>query len=136
MTTTATLVVTGRYSGWNSTSASSAAIARSTELVDVSAWLDRVPVGEPAIGLILAALDVDIDNGAAWNRWYDLEHLAPNLSLPDVVTGHRYVAPPDLHDCRIAPADDPVWGRGGASTSRVRDVGRSRCCDFGDECAS
>ena len=62
-----------------------------------------MPVGEPAIGLILAALDVDIDNGAAWNRWYDLEHLAPNLSLPDVVTGHRYVAPPDLHDCRIAP---------------------------------
>ena len=69
-------------------------------------------MGEPAIGLILAALDVDIDNGAAWNRWYDLEHLAPNLSLPDVVTGHRYVAPPDLHDCRIAPADDPVWGQG------------------------
>ena len=69
-------------------------------------------MGERAAGLILAALDVDIDYGAAWNRWYDLEHLAPNLSLPDVVTGHRYVAPPDLHDCRIAPADDPVWGQG------------------------
>ncbi|HAB58342.1 MAG: hypothetical protein CL433_11335 [Acidimicrobiaceae bacterium] len=69
-------------------------------------------MGEPAVGLILAALDVDIDNGAAWNRWYDLEHLAPNLALPEVVTGHRYVAPPALHDCRIAASDDAVWGGG------------------------
>ena len=69
-------------------------------------------MGERAVGLILAALDVDVDNGAAWNRWYDLEHLAPNLALPGVVTGHRYVAPPDLHDCRIAAGDDAVWSRG------------------------
>ncbi|HBU04139.1 MAG TPA: hypothetical protein DEA70_06595 [Acidimicrobiaceae bacterium] len=69
-------------------------------------------MGERAVGLILAALDVDIDNGAVWNRWYDLEHLAPNLALPDVVTGHRYVAPPDLHDCRVTTGDDSVWGRG------------------------
>ena len=69
-------------------------------------------MGDRAVGLILAALDVDIDNGAAWNRWYDLEHIAPNLALPDVVTGHRYVAPPDLHNCRIATDDDTVWGQG------------------------
>ena len=69
-------------------------------------------MGERAVGLILAALDVDVDNGARWNRWYDLEHLAPNLALPDVVSGHRYVAPPDLHDVRVAADDDPVWGQG------------------------
>ncbi|NDH97162.1 MAG: hypothetical protein EBZ17_06840 [Actinobacteria bacterium] len=69
-------------------------------------------MGERAVGLILAALDVDVDNGARWNRWYDLEHLAPNLALPDVVAGHRYVAPPDLHDSRVAADGDTVWGRG------------------------
>ena len=69
-------------------------------------------MGERAVGLILAALDVDVDNGARWNRWYDLEHLAPNLALSDVVSGNRYVAPPDLHDVRVAADDDPVWGQG------------------------
>jgi hypothetical protein len=75
-------------------------------------------MGERAVGLILAALDVDVDNGARWNRWYDLEHLAPNLALPDVVSGHRYVAPPDLHDVRVAAAMTRSGVRGGASTSR------------------
>ena len=69
-------------------------------------------MGERAVGLILAALDVDVDNGARWNRWYDLEHLAPNLALPDVVAGHRYVAPPDLHASRVAADGDTVWGHG------------------------
>lgn len=69
-------------------------------------------MADPAVGLILAALDVDIDNGAAWNRWYDLEHLAPNIALPGVSTGHRYVATPELHASRLAAADDGVWGGG------------------------
>ncbi|MEM8709037.1 MAG: hypothetical protein AAGE98_21425 [Actinomycetota bacterium] len=64
------------------------------------------------VGLILAALDVDVDNGAAWNRWYDLEHLAPNLALPGIVAGHRYVAPPALHTSRVVDGDDAVWGGG------------------------
>lgn len=63
-------------------------------------------------GLILAALDVDVDNGAAWNRWYDLEHLAPNLALPGVITGRRYVAPPHLHASRLVDATDSVWADG------------------------
>lgn len=69
-------------------------------------------MADPAVGMILAALDVDVDNGAAWNRWYDLEHLAPNLALPGITTGHRYVAPPDLHASRVVADGDPVWGGG------------------------
>ena len=69
-------------------------------------------MGDRAVGLILAALDVDIDNGAAWNRWYDLEHLAPNIALPGISTGHRYVATPDLHESRVVDSGDPVWGGG------------------------
>ena len=69
-------------------------------------------MGEPAVGLILAGLDVDTDNGAAWNRWYDLEHLAPNLALPGIVAGKRYVATPSLHDTRLTAAADPAWGSG------------------------
>lgn len=69
-------------------------------------------MADRAVGLILAALDVDIDNGAAWNRWYDLEHLAPNIALPGISTGHRYVATPDLHAIRIVDPGDPVWDGG------------------------
>lgn len=69
-------------------------------------------MGEPPAGLILAGLDVDVDNGAAWNRWYDLEHLAPNLVLPGIVAGRRYVAGPTLHRSRRVAADDPAWGSG------------------------
>ena len=69
-------------------------------------------MGESPAGLILAGLDVDVDNGAAWNRWYDLEHLAPNLALPGIVAGRRYVAPPELHTQRRVAADDPAWGSG------------------------
>ena len=65
-----------------------------------------------ATGLIVAGLDVDIANGAAWNRWYDLEHLAPNLALASVVTGRRYVATPELHASRRVAPDDPAWGSG------------------------
>ena len=69
-------------------------------------------MADRAVGLILAALDVDIDNGAAWNRWYDLEHLAPNVALPGISTGHRYVATPDLHASRVVSEGDAVWGSG------------------------
>ena len=69
-------------------------------------------MADPATGLILAGLDVDVDNGEAWNRWYDLEHLAPNVSLPGIVTGRRYVAPPSLHASRQTAVDDPAWGSG------------------------
>ncbi|MEO0494144.1 MAG: hypothetical protein AAF081_12070 [Actinomycetota bacterium] len=69
-------------------------------------------MGDPAVGVILAALDVDVDNAASWNRWYDLEHLAPNLALPGIVAGHRYVAPPELHHARRCRDGDEVWGGG------------------------
>jgi hypothetical protein len=53
-----------------------------------------------ATGVIFAALDCDADAIEAWNRWYDLEHLPPNLALEGVVTGRRYVATPELHEAR------------------------------------
>ena len=45
-------------------------------------------------GIIFAGLDCDADAIEDWNRWYDLEHLPPNIALPDVMHGRRYVAPP------------------------------------------
>ncbi len=54
-----------------------------------------------ATGIIFAGLDCDADCIEAWNRWYDLEHLPPNIALPGIMTGRRYVAPPALHAVRI-----------------------------------
>lgn len=58
-------------------------------------------------GIIFAALDCDVDSIEEWNRWYDLEHVPPNLSMPGVMLGHRYVAPPALHDARRTDAGSP-----------------------------
>jgi hypothetical protein len=51
-------------------------------------------------GIIFASVDTDHANIESWNRWYDLEHLPPNIALPGIMTGHRYVAPPELHAVR------------------------------------
>jgi hypothetical protein len=55
-------------------------------------------------GIIFASVDCDADAIEDWNRWYDLEHLPPNIALPGIMSGRRYVAPPELHDVR-EPAD-------------------------------
>ena len=55
-----------------------------------------------ATGVIFAALDCDADAIEAWNRWYDLEHTPPNLLLEGVMLSRRYVAPPALHEARLA----------------------------------
>ncbi|MDW3219738.1 MAG: hypothetical protein R8F63_14080 [Acidimicrobiales bacterium] len=54
-----------------------------------------------ATGIIFTALDTDHDNIESWNRWYDLEHLPPNLAMPEIAGGCRYVAPPELHEIRL-----------------------------------
>ena len=51
-------------------------------------------------GIIFASVDTDHANIESWNRWYDLEHLPPNIALPGIMTGRRYVAPPELHAVR------------------------------------
>jgi hypothetical protein len=51
-------------------------------------------------GIIFASVDCDADAVEDWNRWYDLEHLPPNIALPGIMSGKRYVAPPALHDVR------------------------------------
>jgi len=55
-------------------------------------------------GIIFASVDCDVDAVEDWNRWYDLEHLPPNIALPGIMSGKRYVAPPSLHGVR-APDD-------------------------------
>ena len=55
-------------------------------------------------GIIFASVDCDADAIEAWNRWYDLEHLPPNIALPGIMSGKRYAAPPALHEVR-EPAD-------------------------------
>ena len=54
-----------------------------------------------AKGIIFTALDTDHDNIESWNRWYDLEHLPPNIAMDEIAGGRRYVAPPELHDIRL-----------------------------------
>ncbi|MEM7142768.1 MAG: hypothetical protein AAF548_17225 [Actinomycetota bacterium] len=54
-----------------------------------------------ATGIIFTALDTDHDNIESWNRWYDLEHLPPNIAMPEIAGGCRYVAPPELHEIRL-----------------------------------
>jgi hypothetical protein len=55
-------------------------------------------------GIIFASVDCDADAIEDWNRWYDLEHLPPNIALAGIMSGKRYVAPPALHEAR-EPAD-------------------------------
>ena len=54
-----------------------------------------------ATGIIFAGLDCDGDSIEEWNRWYDLEHVPPNVSMPGVMLGRRYVASPELHAARV-----------------------------------
>ena len=58
-----------------------------------------------AKGIIFTALDTDHDNIESWNRWYDLEHLPPNVAMPEIAAGCRYVAPPELHEIRLPVTD-------------------------------
>lgn len=51
-------------------------------------------------GIIFAALDCDLDAVEAWNHWYDLEHIPPNVVLGGIMFGHRYVSPPAFHEQR------------------------------------
>ena len=64
-------------------------------------------------GIIFAGLDCDADAIEAWNRWYDLEHVPPNVSMPGVMLGRRYVAPPVLHDLRHVLPESGFSGRCG-----------------------
>ena len=64
-----------------------------------------------ATGVIFAALDCDLDAVEAWNRWYDLEHIPPNVVLDGVMLGHRYVALPAAHEARQAAPGSP-WTDG------------------------
>lgn len=64
-------------------------------------------------GVIFAGLDCDIDSLESWNRWYDLEHVPPNVAMPGVQVGHRYVATPKLHGLRrVAPESGFAANRG------------------------
>jgi len=66
-----------------------------------------------ATGMICAILDCDLDSVEEFNRWYDLEHLPPNISMQGVMIGRRYVATPALHALRItAPTSPLAGGRG------------------------
>jgi hypothetical protein len=47
-------------------------------------------------GIIFAVVDTDADAIESWNRWYDVEHLPPNIALPGIMSGRRYVSPPEL----------------------------------------
>jgi hypothetical protein len=51
-------------------------------------------------GVIVAALDSVPDAIESWNRWYDLDHLPPNVALPGIMSGRRYIAGPELNALR------------------------------------
>lgn len=59
-------------------------------------------------GIIFASIDTDAAAIESWNRWYDLEHLPPNVALPGIMSGRRYVATPELHDARMP--EHPIEG--------------------------
>jgi hypothetical protein len=64
-------------------------------------------------GIIFAVLDCDADSIEAWNRWYDLEHVPPNVWLPGVMLGRRYVSPPELHELRVTDASSGMAAQRG-----------------------
>jgi hypothetical protein len=58
-----------------------------------------------ASGIIIAALDSAPDAIESWNTWYDHDHLPPNVGLPGIMSGRRYVATPELNALRTGVAD-------------------------------
>lgn len=102
-------------------------------------------------GIIFAVIDTPPTNVAAWNRWYDLEHLPPNVALDGIMSGRRYAAPPALQAARrprppmVGFADgqgmfltiytlcgDPVSVIGEMTTYRDRLVAEGRMDGAGD----
>jgi hypothetical protein len=61
-----------------------------------------------ASGVIVAALDCAHSAVEDWNRWYDLDHLPPNVGLPGILSGRRYVATPELSALRSG-TDGSWW---------------------------
>ena len=55
-----------------------------------------------ARGIIFTALDTDHDNIESWNRWYDLEHLPPNIAMPEIAGGARLGMRSRLSRCHAA----------------------------------
>ena len=54
-------------------------------------------------GIIFASVDCDADAVEDWNRWYDLEHLPPNIALPGIMSGKRYAAARTCTRCASRP---------------------------------
>jgi hypothetical protein len=73
-----------------------------------------VEVALKASGIIIAALDSAPDAIEAWNKWYDLDHLPPNVGLPGIMSGRRYVAPAELNALRSG-VDGSWWADRNAS---------------------
>jgi hypothetical protein len=67
-----------------------------------------------ASGIIIAALDSAPDAIESWNTWYDLDHLPPNVGLPGIMSGRRYVATPELNALRTG-TDGSWWADRNAS---------------------
>jgi hypothetical protein len=61
-------------------------------------------------GVLLAFPNVTPEYTEAYNRWYDLDHLAEHISKPDVLTARRYVAPPDLRSVEGVLAGEATGG--------------------------
>jgi hypothetical protein len=61
-----------------------------------------------ATGIIAAVLDAVPGAIEDWNSWYDYDHLPPNVALPGIMSGRRYLCTPPLHALR-SPGDDPWW---------------------------
>ena len=63
-------------------------------------------------GIIFATVDCDADAIEDWNRWYDLEHLPPNIAIDGIMTGRRYYAGPVQHAARLPATPMPGFANG------------------------
>jgi hypothetical protein len=63
-------------------------------------------------GIIFASVDCDADAIEDWNRWYDLEHLPPNIAIDGIMTGRRYYAGPAQHAARLPTNPMPGFADG------------------------
>jgi hypothetical protein len=60
--------------------------------------------------LLIVSAEIDPAVEAAWNKWYDEEHLPDALACPGVLAGNRYVS----------VGDASLTGNGGKSTSSAK----------------
>jgi hypothetical protein len=52
-------------------------------------------------GIIMSLFECEMEDEAAFNRWYDLDHIPEGIAMPEILWANRFIATPDLKAMRL-----------------------------------